>query len=79
VSTEQAYYGTCPADDPDGDGLSVLLEHPSDGVLFNPTLTLACPVAALGGECTDGGSHTLTAITREQHEAFAEDSGRRPW
>ncbi len=71
---QQAYYGTCPADDRDGFGIAVKLSHPRD-VGYPPEITVDCPIASLGGEdCPDGGQHTLIAIgLREYDEIGADD------
>ncbi|MGH3630930.1 MAG: hypothetical protein ACRDRL_26235 [Sciscionella sp.] len=73
---EQGYYGTCPADDPEGFGIGVKLSHPRD-VEYPHEITIGCPIESLGGDdCPDGGSHTLAAIGWEQYAAIgADDEG----
>lgn len=72
---EQAYFGTCPASDPDGFRLAMLLSHPSDRVRYRPTVTIGCPIEVLTGDgCPDGGTHELRAVTGQQLAELEADS-----
>ena len=70
---EQAYHGTCPADDPESFGIGIKLSHRVE-VDYPDTITIGCPLQALGGdECPDGGTHTLDAITLQEYAAIGAD------